>query len=148
MILYPSKVSSERVIDDVGTPRRWRRNGSKVPYLWLTCLHFSLPWRSPHSSFFISHSTLPHTALYTNTVSKGVTYTLLSSSKMPPSVIFIYPQYRWYSGIVTSFFYKRQITTKDKAKEKRTRHLHAHVPKFINKKVDHGNAVLWSVLKT
>jgi len=33
-ILYPPKVSSERVVDDVGTDGNNRRNGSKVPYLW------------------------------------------------------------------------------------------------------------------
>jgi hypothetical protein len=38
-ILYPPKVSSERVVDDVGTDGNNRRNGSKVPYLWLTCLN-------------------------------------------------------------------------------------------------------------
>ena len=37
-ILYPPKVSSERVVDDVGTNGNKRRNGSKVSPLWLTCL--------------------------------------------------------------------------------------------------------------
>ena len=35
-ILYPPKVSSERVIDDIGTDENNRRNGSKVLALWLT----------------------------------------------------------------------------------------------------------------
>ena len=39
MILYPPKVSSERVVDDVGTNRNKRRHGSKVTILWLTCLN-------------------------------------------------------------------------------------------------------------
>ena len=38
-ILYPPKVSSERVVDDVGTDGNNRRNGSKVSFLWLTCLN-------------------------------------------------------------------------------------------------------------
>ena len=37
-ILYPPKVSSERVVDDVGRDGNKRRNGSKVSPLWLTCL--------------------------------------------------------------------------------------------------------------
>ena len=35
-ILSPPKVSSERVVDDVGTDENNRRNGSKVLALWLT----------------------------------------------------------------------------------------------------------------
>ena len=38
-ILYPPKVSSEQVVDDVGTDGNNRRNGSKVSFLWLTCLN-------------------------------------------------------------------------------------------------------------
>ena len=34
-ILYSPKVSSERVIDDIGTDENNRRNGSKVLALWL-----------------------------------------------------------------------------------------------------------------
>ena len=37
-ILYPPKVSSEQVVDDVGTDGNNRRNGSKASSLWLTCL--------------------------------------------------------------------------------------------------------------
>jgi hypothetical protein len=35
-ILYPPKVSSKRVVDDIGTDENNRRNGSKVLALWLT----------------------------------------------------------------------------------------------------------------
>ena len=38
-ILYPPKVSSEQVVDDVGTDGNNRRNGSKASFLWLTCLN-------------------------------------------------------------------------------------------------------------
>ena len=42
-ILYPPKVSSERVVDDVGTDGNNRWNGSKVPYLWPQITLFFLP---------------------------------------------------------------------------------------------------------
>ena len=53
-ILYPPKVSSERVVDDVGTDGNNRRNGSKVPYLWPQITLFFLPQITQISQIYLS----------------------------------------------------------------------------------------------
>ena len=53
-ILYPPKVSSERVVDDVGTDGNNRRNGSKVPYLWPQITLFFLLQITQISQIYLS----------------------------------------------------------------------------------------------